>query len=111
MAIWCDLSFAIMSYSILVFVLSKLTGFNQVDSWQKSKSIANSVAFNRETPSNGLSSFALHDSLIFLLSYAVVLVGQTSSYVGVMNEFLKMYSVSCIEPLKPFHNDGSCGGI
>lgn len=39
MAIWYYLSFAIISYSILVFVLSKITGFKQVDSQQKSKSI------------------------------------------------------------------------
>lgn len=42
---------------------------------------------------------------------AVVLAGQALSFVGVINEFLKMYSVSCVEPLKPFHNDGNCGGI
>lgn len=38
-------------------------------------------------------------------------VGQSLFIQSLNNECLKMSSVFCLEPLKPSHNDGNCGGI
>lgn len=62
MAIWCLFVslffFYIISCSFLSFVLSKVTGFIQVNSWQQPKPFIDSAASYCARPSNRLSSFA-----------------------------------------------------